>query len=482
MVEKGLPAGTRVILNATQQKGQKAVILKEHGNGYQIRVLDSARILVKREWLDRDTDTSLMELTSDILGGASLRQASREPESPEPESPGLTPGWTIEGIEGEAAELIGGMMENTIGEVKKFMAWAASIGVTVLFEAGKGKGVAGETFLQARPGPFYMDIDNVENPFVYWDRLKKDTPYRIRIQLNRSAKSQVLGDAMHELIVHAMQYQPLIAQFRQTDNTTGEIPLLYHAHLHDGRISAVEHHKKHGSKVEEEPLVTKAGKFQPSGYDAFNEQVKHIANVLLENQKGKAAGELLEAVTKDVAMQGEDQGNLEAPFAYTDHSLGLMIGYLVDKASLPKLQRESCDITMGSLTTAWLATLDRYKTYKISNNEAPYTSQSDTPSGKYGRFKKKDVTKDFKNWLIFQPENILETLLEHLALSGDALTTDFSKDKKSPVAGVKKDLVPGLKSNDIAQSYAAFRVFLEKARGVDPAPWTKLLEALKAFK
>jgi hypothetical protein len=287
---------------------------------------------------------------------------------------------------------------------------------------------------------------------------------------------------MHELIVHALQYRPMIEQFRQTENRQAELPLLYHAHLEEGTISATEHHKKHGSKAKGEAITTEAGEFQPSGFKLFNEQVKHTADALRKGGQGDYAKALLDAVTDDVRMQGKEEGNIEATYVFADHSLGLMIGYLVDKRSLSGGQKTSCDQTAKSLNDAWLAALDNYTSYKANLGEAPFNSILDKPSKKFGRLRPPAATVSFREWLVFQPENILETLLEHLALSGEALTTDFSEDDESPVAPFKQKLVPRLKSDKNAQNYAAFRAALEKARGKDPAAWMKLLEALIAYR
>jgi hypothetical protein len=198
-------------------------------------------------------------------------------------------------------------------------------------------------------------------------------------------------------------------------------------------------------------------------------------------------------VTDDVRMQGKGEGNREAAPSFADHSLSLIVSYLLKKGDRSDEQDTSCASIMASLTGPWLKVLDEYKLYKVYLGEAPFSETADMPSRKY-RLPGEAGTGDISSWLVFGPENVLEALLEHLALTGEKLVSekgdeedDEKEDEEDPVKPVKEELKPQLQkqrntrisTNESSLQYAKFRAMLEVARGKDGARWTALHERLE---
>jgi hypothetical protein len=209
----------------------------------------------------------------------------------------------------------------------------------------------------------------------------------------------------------------------------------------------------------------------------YNKQVIHSVDILSGSGKKEEAGDLLKAVVYDVEMQEDADGNMSEPPVFADHSIGLMIWYFLDRDSLNEEQKASCAITADSVTGKWPGVLDRYHYYKLLHEEAPYSGITESPSKKQkGKRKKITATVGFSEWLIYQPENMLEALLEHLALSG------VEQRMKSPTNEIVKEQIPGLTDAEVVEdalNYAAFRIALETARGKDAKPWQQLNEWLK---
>ncbi|MES1159338.1 MAG: hypothetical protein ABUM51_01140 [Bacteroidota bacterium] len=315
--------------------------------------------------------------------------------------------------------------ETQIKELVRFLDWARSENLKIMFEqGGAGNGATGETFLQIQTADGFIEIDNPAKPFTKWNLVKKDAVMRIFIKIYQPVDKAYV-DPIHELVVHGMGYESLIKSIRkmQTDSPT-EPALLYHFYEEYGDINANFQHEHHGSKKK------KGENSKESGYAEFEPLVEEIAAKLeayeSEKTKSKRSGskrgnELRDAAVRDVRMQSQKKGNVNAKPFYADHSMDLLIAWLGEK-SMTKDKQQNCEMIIPSTVDAdWANIILLYNDYLAKSNQS-ITDDSAIRKGleKWKTQPDEGKKSSLKNWLAPVTTDFNTALLDHITATGDA--------------------------------------------------------------
>ncbi|HTI12634.1 MAG TPA: hypothetical protein VL832_28870 [Puia sp.] len=355
---------------------------------------------------------------------------------------------------------------------KAFFDWLREKKITIRFiRSNQGRGARGETFLEIKTGDHFITIDDPAKPFTGWGDITKDTEMRILIKIYKAKSEKGYVDPIHEIVVHGMRYKPLIESIHQMQTASNETEsaLLYHFYLEYGDISALTQHHTHGSELRKGSMK--------SGYAEYEPLVKEQMAIMKQEggtRKGKTWAEQLEtSAKKDVDMQAEGKGDVEADRTYEDHSMELLIAWLANK-NIEKTQRVSCE-TLSTPDEDWINIILLYNQYLIASAQSICNS-SVIQSG-LGKFKKIGSI-PISTWLKQGTSDFNIALLNHIATTGNFAGVPYDLEKRKTGTSVSHDQIIGGVQERLLQpeiqALINYRQALAKKMGDGSFDWEQL--------